>query len=337
MIVKPQTFKNTGRYPTAASRAEYLTRDGRTEELATYNITDEERWYNEMDKTTEQYHLRGSVVGREYILSPSPDDHVTPSQMRDFAYEWVAKNFQNSEAAIIVHYDNKERLATGKEPISHAHVYINAPDLETGKKIQINNARVRELHDSAQKMCAERGWSTQAEYWNEKEGKVRHLESQRSAFERRPQWERSARVAQEAKICAEVGKDKQAAKQQASAEKIREFEKSKVAAAGIDYYEYRSVKSGCEFDKTQIRRSVKEAAEEVKRNPHTTMNAELKKRGVVMEKASDGDYKYHFNGRGRSYKGKTLGARYARPALHASIQAGRGLARLCEQSMEAGS
>lgn len=87
MIVKCQTFKTTTFYKSATQRSGYLEREGRAIGGATtQNIADNDRWYAEMDKTTERYHLRGCVIGREFILSPCLDDAATPEQMREFAH-----------------------------------------------------------------------------------------------------------------------------------------------------------------------------------------------------------------------------------------------------------
>lgn len=322
MLVKPQTFSKTGRYPSAAARAEYLQHDGRAVEVATQNINDERHWYREMDKTTSQHNCRGNVVGREYILSPSPEDRATPLQMRDFSLEWAADNFPNSEVAILVHEDSKERIALGKEPIPHAHVYVNAIDLESGKKIQISNKRVRELHDSAQRMSRERGWSAQAEYWDEKEQIARMLESKRTDFERRPQWQRSARMGT-ARLDVQ------------RAETIAAFEKSQAARKGLSLHEYESAQSGAKLEKTAVRQALNEAIRETRSNSKTNLATALAKRGVVMERtASNDDFKYRLQGGKLSFKGKTLGRRFAKASLSAGIAVARMVAREAERDLD---
>lgn len=301
MIVKCQTFKTTSHHPNATARSRYLESEGRSiGGTTTQNIVDEERWYSEMDKTTERYHLRGNVVGREFVLSPSLGDNVTPEQMREFAHEWLGANFPTAEAAVVIHHDNKERLERGLEPITHAHVYVNAPDLETGKKITLDNKRVRELHDSAQEMSRERGWSEQERYYDLDTGEVRTIKSKRDAYERRPKWQRERRNP--------------------------EYENSKARHQGIDRHEYEQAKQGREFEKTRVRRSLKEARQEAIDNPSLKLADALKSRGVIMEQAKDGDMKYRIEGSSRSFKGSTLGKQYERQQLEVSIKAGRELA-----------
>lgn len=332
MIVKPQTFKKGGRYPTAVARAEYLERDGRAVELATQNVSDEEGWAAEMDRTTRQHGLRGSVVGWEYVLSPSPDDQATAEQVRDFGLEWTAENFPNSEAAVVVHVDSKERLAAGKEPIPHAHVYVSAVDLETGRKTQISNEKVRELHDSAQRMSAERGWSAQERYWDEGVQRVRTIESGRTAFERRPQWQRSARLEQD----VEASRGRASERLSETVREVREFESSKAASGGVDLHEYQRAKAGDELEKTRVRRAVKEASREVGESRGATLKDALGKRGVEMEHAADGDFKYRLSGGRLEFKGRTLSPRYGKEALRAGIEISRGLARVAEESVDQG-
>lgn len=197
MIVKAQTFKTTSKrsgrdgydFGTAGGRAKYLEKDGRAVGgVSTQNIVDNDRWAAEMDRTTAAACLRGTVVGREYILSPSPEDHVLPEAMRDFALEWVGRCFPNAEAAVAVHVDSKERISLGKDPICHAHVYVNAVDLETGRKVVISNSRAREVHDIAQDMCRDRGMVEAERYFDKNAQKVVSVESRRTDAERNPQW-----------------------------------------------------------------------------------------------------------------------------------------------------
>lgn len=298
MLVKPQTFTRSGRYPTAAARAQYLQRDGREAELATRNIVDERNWAREMDRTTESRNLRGDVVGREYILSPSPDDNVTPARMLDFAMEWAEENFPDSEVAVVIHEDNKERTARGLRAIAHAHVYVNAPDLETGRKMQVSNARIRELHDSAQRLCEARGWSSQERYFDEGSGTVRYLESNRSAYERRPQWERLTERANP------------------------EYENSSVRGR-VTQYEYEQAKGGRELDKTYIRRAIKESLREVSDNRSTTLREALEHRGVTMDRAANGDFKYGRTGSNLMFRGKTLGDSFAQGSIERDLMLGR--------------
>lgn len=325
MIVKAQTFRRDGRYPTALARAAYLERDGRAVETGSLNINNEEGWAREMDRTSAQHSLRGAVVGREYVLSPSPDDLVTPVQMRGFAMEWAAANFPTAECAVVVHIDNKERIALGKPPIPHAHVYMNAVDLETGKKVVVSRPKARELHDSAQRMARERGWSTQEEYWDEAAKRVRHLESERSDLEKRPQWQRSARLRQEIKIQREAGHEGSAVSLEGRARSVEAFEASVAAKAGIGYREYEAAKAGIPLEKTAVRRAVKAAAADVAHRKAPTMKAALAARGIEIAQASGGDYKYRMKGSPRVFKGKSLGRGLSAQAIEASVFRARGL------------
>lgn len=310
MIVKPQTFKRGGRFSTARERANYLQKDGRELGTATQNVNDEAKWWNELDRTTDRYHLRGDVVAREFVLSPSPNDNATPEQMLEFGREWASRCFPDHEAAIIVHDDSAERLARGEKGIVHAHVYVNAPNLETGKKMKLTNADVRRNHDVAQDMCRQRGWSEQQRYYDAEKKEANRLTSKRTDFERRPARERSARY----KTTAPSAERQRA--------RLKAFERSRLAAKGLGYREYTEAMGGRELDKTALRRALKESASAAVENG-TTLKAELASRGVRMERAADGDFKYAREGSKLYFKGATLGKAFARDVLRQSISLGR--------------
>lgn len=310
MIVKCQTFKTTTFYKSATQRHGYLEREGRAVGgVTTQNVIDNDRWYAEMDKTTERYRLRGCVIGREFVLSPSPDDGATPEQMRGFAHEWLQRNFPNAEAAVVIHEDNKERGDKGLEPIPHAHAYVNAPDLETGKKIVLDNRKVRELHDTAQDMSRARGWSEQEKYFDLDTGKVRTIKSRRPERDRRPKWQRLQERANP------------------------DYDASKAKKSGISRHEYEQAKAGRGFEKTEVRRALKEAIKEAGGDPGTTLKTALAKRGVEISVASDGDYKYRLAGKRFSFKGATLGASYSKGAVKAALSVARSLANEAEKDM----
>ncbi|MBQ9001506.1 MAG: relaxase/mobilization nuclease domain-containing protein [Eggerthellaceae bacterium] len=313
MIVKCQTFKATSHHPTATARHAYLEKEGRAVGgVSTQNINDNDRWYAEMDRTSASYHLRGSVVGREFVLSPSAEDGATPEQVRDFAHEWLERNFPTAEAAVVIHCDNKERTARGLEPIPHAHVYVNAPDLEAGKKITLSNTRVRELHDSAQELSRARGWSEQERYFDRESGKVRTIESKRTEYERRPKWQR---------IAERTNPD---------------YDASAARKAGVGRMEYEQAKKGREFEKTRVRRCLKEARDEVIADRSKNLADALKERGVAVARAKGGDYKYRIEGSRRSFKGATLGEQFERGRLAASIKAGREAALQANRGIDIG-
>ena len=311
MIVKAQTFKTTSKrsgrggydFSTAGGRAKYLEKDGRAVGgVSTQNIVDNDRWAAEMDRTTAAAHLRGTVVGREYILSPSPEDHILPEAMRDFALEWVGLCFPNAEAAVAVHVDSKERISFGKDPICHAHVYVNAVDLESGKKIVVSNAKAREVHDVAQDMCRDLGLKQAERYYDRSAQKVVSVKSSRTDAERDPQWYRRD-----------------------PSRKNAEYDKSSARRGGIGRYEYDMAKSGKELEKTFVRRNLRDAVGAVKQNG-TSLNEELRKRGVVAVKAADGDFKYAKAGSGRFFRGRTLAPDLCREALRAQLARAKSLA-----------
>lgn len=323
MLVKPQTFHKAGRYPTAAARAAYLERDGRAVESGALNVNDPDRWAAEMDRTTAAHRLRGDVVGREYVLSPSPDDLATPAQVLEFALEWAARCFPGCEAAVVVHEDSKERLSRGLDPIPHAHVYVSAVDLEAGRKVAMTNEKVREVHDVAQEMSRERGWSAQESYLDPETGRARRLESRRSAFERRPIWERSARLGREAEAERAHGSPARAEAIERRASEALEFERSEAAAKGATLGERRAALEGRPWEKTEVRRRVKEAALAAGGGRGAGFASELADRGVVARRAAGGEVKYGMKGGSLEFRGPTLGRAFSKAALSAGIQISR--------------
>ncbi len=303
MLVKCQTFTKESFHSSAVARAQYIDRDERAiGGVSTQNIASN-NWAQEMDQTRETYHLRGNVIGREFILSPDPQDKVTPEEMREYAHEFLQRFFPSAEAAVAIHNDSKERLSHGEEGLVHAHVYINTPDLMTGKKIVLNNKQVRDIHDVCQDMAAKRGWSTMQEYQIDREtGHSRRIESQREQADRRPLWQKQM-------------------------DKNPEYDASKAKQAGISQYEYERAtdpKIGkTKLDKTTIRRELKSAIQEVKSNSDIKLSQALEKRGIEISHAANGDFKYRMADGNRWFKGKTLGENYERQSIQHDISMAR--------------
>lgn len=322
MIVKPQTLRTDGHHPSAAARRAYLEREGRALEVRTNNVMDPRHWDREMDATTAAYACRGQVHAREYVLALEPADAATPSQVADMALAWAQECFPNHEASVIVHDDGKEHAAKSGEPLLHAHVYVNAVDLESGLKMSVSNRDARAYHDRAQDMCRERGWGEQERYVDQAAGRFRVLESRRSDFERRPMEFRSARFSAE--------------DMSPKAVEARAYEGSAFARAGLGHAEYsrqaarlaaRDVGLPKESwperaDKTAAREAVQKARDAVLANPssaadrsaailadHRAFRAELESRGFEVAKSSKaGELKVRAAGEGRWFKLSSLSA-----------------------------
>lgn len=162
--VKTQTFHKGGHHATCVARRRYLEKDERHIERICLNIANPERWAKEMDKTREVYRPRGSVTYREFILSPDVADDASVDTVRAMAIEWCKANFPDAEVTIILHDDNKERLSREEAGIVHAHCVVNTVDLETGRKVVLPNDKVRELHNSLQRIGEKLGLSVQPDY-----------------------------------------------------------------------------------------------------------------------------------------------------------------------------
>ena len=163
--IKCMTFRQGSKHhETCSQRRTYLEKDSRALDRTCLNVSDPERWDAEMDRTREQYHLRGCVNYREFILSPDPLDDPSLEQIKELATRWALKNFPTAEVTIVYHDDNKERLALGKQGIVHAHIVVNTVDLVTGKKVVIKDSALRSLHNSAQEIAHDIGLSVQPMY-----------------------------------------------------------------------------------------------------------------------------------------------------------------------------
>lgn len=162
--VKTQTFHQGGHHATCVARRRYLEEDERHLDCICQNIANPERWAKEMDKTREVYRLRGNVTYREFILSPDVADNASADTVRAMAIEWCQTNFPDAEVAIILHDDNKERISKGQPGIVHAHCVVNTVDLGTGRKVVLPNDKVRELHNSLQRIGEKLRLSVQPDY-----------------------------------------------------------------------------------------------------------------------------------------------------------------------------
>lgn len=124
------------------------------------NVQDRENWAQEFNQIREilghdkqgggrdVYDYEGKFVRkakpityRHYVLSPDPLDKALPSEVLDFAKEWSETNFPGGQVAIYVH---------GDTAATHAHVVLNASNLETFKKWQFNKTDVARLAKTAQ-------------------------------------------------------------------------------------------------------------------------------------------------------------------------------------------
>lgn len=273
MLLKIQTFSAKSHHPTAVARSRYLLKDGRAlGGVSTHNlIQDGAASFREIDQTRERSSVRGSVTGRELVLSPSPDDKITPEQMRAFAHEFLREQFPDAEAAVVIHDDNLTRQKMGDPGIVHAHVYLGVVDLSTVKKIVLHKDKVRQMHDCAQDMSRDRGLSEQPRYGgSERERKQSH---KRAHFTR------------------------------------GEFEARERARAG----------KGAAYDKTFIRDGIIKAMKDMQGNDALKLKDALAARGIIVEKASGGDYKYRRNDGKRYFKGSTLGREFRLENLRSTL------------------
>lgn len=117
-----------------------------------------------MDETRRVYgkFQAGEKTGKprdyyHFIISPDESDGASIEQVRSLAGEWANKNFEGYEVAIVVHDDNRARIADGAEGIAHAHIVVNSIHPITEKKIHIDKKDVNLLTDSLQELCPQFG------------------------------------------------------------------------------------------------------------------------------------------------------------------------------------
>lgn len=92
-------------------------------------------WASVMDSTRETlgndsgWNGKAARTYKHFVLSPSPEDHVSLTGLRTMATRWAKDNFDDFEIAIVYHDDNENH-------IPHAHVVVNNTNLETGRRLQ---------------------------------------------------------------------------------------------------------------------------------------------------------------------------------------------------------
>ncbi|MGN0077650.1 MAG: relaxase/mobilization nuclease domain-containing protein [Coriobacteriales bacterium] len=115
-----------------------------------------ENWARQMDLTRARFgHDRPSRKGTRnrtyyhFVLSPAAEDACTLSTMRRYTCDWAESNFRaggrRHEYAAVYHDDNTNRLL-------HAHVVVNVTDMNSGRKLHLDNDEVVALQISAQEI-----------------------------------------------------------------------------------------------------------------------------------------------------------------------------------------
>ncbi|MDO5117207.1 MAG: relaxase/mobilization nuclease domain-containing protein [Eggerthellaceae bacterium] len=163
-IVKTHSYHEGGRYASCKERREYLEKDCRHIYRDTINVARPDSWDLELDLSRKIYALHGNRTYKEYVLSPKDTDNATVELVRSFAFEWASTNFPEYEVVIVLHDDNRGRIQRGEEGIPHAHVIVNMIDLVTERKLRMPMERVRELHNSAQRIAERMGISRLEDY-----------------------------------------------------------------------------------------------------------------------------------------------------------------------------
>lgn len=151
-----QDYLDHGSAPKGAQA--YVDRNGRALGHDFFNLTKAEQkdWAKTMDRTRSAYgndrEWQGwkAVTYRHFIISPSPEDHVSLDTLRDLACTWVEENFPEFEVAITYHDDNANH-------IPHAHIIVNNTNLVTKRRLHLDDKETRAIADSLQTLAMQRG------------------------------------------------------------------------------------------------------------------------------------------------------------------------------------
>lgn len=151
---------------------DYLERDNDRDRALAHDFVnlyfeEQTQWAEVMDKTRRQvgndraWGGKQAVTYRQFIISPSPADNIDLETLRELTMEWVHEFFGTGlergvlgdyQVAVVYHDDNDEG-------IPHAHVVVNNTDLETCRRLHIDDVQDAMLADRLQDMAKERGLS----------------------------------------------------------------------------------------------------------------------------------------------------------------------------------
>lgn len=156
--------------------ANYITNPEKTKDtlIDAYGC-DPEHFGDDMIETQK---IWGKTNGRRYyhfILSPDPDDKITPAQMKDLTFEYGMSEFGSKgfEFGLAVH-TNTDKV--------HAHIIVNAVNAEDGKKWHSTRYDYKKMRERLDKLCEQYSISklppekekgrnrTNGEYWLERKG-----------------------------------------------------------------------------------------------------------------------------------------------------------------------
>lgn len=123
-------------------------------------------WGYVMDRTREAFgndeawRGKDAVTYNHFVVSPDPRDGVDVDALRELTMRWVREFFGdgasagrlgNYEVAVVYHDDNDNH-------VPHAHVIVNNTDLDSGRRLQIDNAtNLHAMPDRLQDIAKEMG------------------------------------------------------------------------------------------------------------------------------------------------------------------------------------
>ncbi len=148
--------------PTAAASAknvQYISRDSACDSLSFHNLPEletddrqgnttnaiayaEERMEQEQDKRGDRNHYRITITF---------DRDVPSHEAAQLTHEYLKENFPNSAAVVAIHQEKQKPEAKKKKirdkKHTHAHVWVDCRDIETGRKLNIEKEKFRTLDE----------------------------------------------------------------------------------------------------------------------------------------------------------------------------------------------
>lgn len=122
---------------------------------------------------------RRNVMAHHFMLSPDPGSGCGPEEVMALAQLWAGKHFgtgelMDSEPGALGNYQYVIELHDdGTNGVVHAHIVVNNTDVDTGRRLHIDDEANDRLWDSAQDISRELGmpYRAHAKEWRRAESK----------------------------------------------------------------------------------------------------------------------------------------------------------------------
>ena len=175
--------KVRARKTTCQALKKYLEKDGRAEEISTFNCS-EKNWDRDMQETKETY---DKTEGNQLFhimqsFENEPDNpNYNPDEVHQAGKEFAKKYADEGYEVVIVTHTDTDNL--------HNHIVINSVNSETGEKLDIWKAEKKEIRDRNDEICKEHGLRTLKESTREKYKQEREESRLPQRMNNRQYWE----------------------------------------------------------------------------------------------------------------------------------------------------